>query len=108
MFPLIFPARLVRLAFGAPSAAGTSALELRLRLARHLFEDAAGFLLVNVCWGIDRQVGLNVNWRFGMYRYPAEIMTEARCCRRTGANFKVIGLSMLQQSQHRLVSYRAL
>ncbi len=52
---LMFPARLLCLAFGAPSTAGTSALELRLWHAHHLFGDAVCFLLVNVSRTIYRE-----------------------------------------------------
>src|SRR5947209_12047106 len=44
----MFPARLLPPALGARSAAGASALELRLRHAHHLLGDAVCFLLIRV------------------------------------------------------------
>ena len=75
---LMFLARLLRLTLGAPSAAGASALELRLRHAHHLFGDAVCLLLIFVSRLVDRQFRLYRSCCRRMYGNPAKIVPKAR------------------------------
>lgn len=51
---------------------------------------------------------LDASRRLSMYGYHAEAMSEATYFFGTGAGFKVIKFSLLQQPLHRLISNRAL
>src|SRR5689334_11406297 len=84
--------RLLGLTLGTRSAAGASALELRLMHPQHLFGDTICFPLIVVLRLVDRQFRLHRSRSRGMYGNPAEIGSEARRCRGGRAGFGFFSL----------------
>jgi hypothetical protein len=74
----------------ALSAAGTRAMQLRLRYSHHLLGDAVGFFFVCVARRIYREFGLNLYWCFGMDWYLGEVTTKATACGRIGVSLKAV------------------